>query len=545
MGRRMSHTDGATSQSGGLATLQLPELVVGLRSEGGLPKIVLHGVRGERTEVSGPRLYAAAECFAEALTQKDAHSAAIEMVPSLSAIAALLGCFLAGVVAVPIPPPLHGESRVRCHNILRVAQPDVIVFDNGAQPYEGGNAARFVSFYAAEGEANCPTIERKSELAAVVQFTSGSTTNPRGCVLTGRAIMSNLSLMQGQFELGGDDIAVGWLPLYHDMGLFGLLLLPLAIPGMSTHLYRTQSFSRNPASWLTALSLHRATISPAPASAVHVLSSMLETRRLDGIDLSAMRNLIIGAEPINPSMVNRFAEALARVGLKPEAIKPAYGMAEATLMVSMRHGIEVVARPASASGLGGEYTTLGAVSPSEVRIRPTDDVDASEGEVEIRVPSLMTGYLHAPGVIRTPFSADGWMQTGDIGFIVDGQLVVTGRASDRINVGGRKIHAIDIERFVTEFAKPRRVTVVAFAVRMRAWHSDRMVVVIEGRTADTRDGALVREVAVAVRRHFDSAPHDVVGVRRGTVLRTSSGKIRRSELRDRYLSIGLQRAAER
>jgi fatty-acyl-CoA synthase len=391
---------------------------------------------------------------------------------------------------------------------------------------------------------------------AVLQFTSGSTADPKGVMLPNRTICANLDAIAIATELDVEkDVMVSWLPLYHDMGLVGFAMLPLST-GVDVVIGAPQDFMGAPVRWFEWLSTFGGTATAGPN-----FSWVLATRALrnaSGLDLSPLRIALNGAEPVDPDAVERFVEAAAPHKMRPGAVFPAFGMAEVVIggtfpppMSGMRS--DAVNRrvlekeryaapandPADTAANVRRLALLGTPVPGlEIRIVDPDTgsprADREVGELEIRGTSVTPGYYGRPD-LATELFHDGYLRTGDLAYLVDGELVVCGRIKDVINVGGRNVFPEDVERAVATIEGVRAGNVIAFGVPGRG--KEGVVVVAETRAADV--AATRRTVAERVRQTVGLPPKDVVLVEPGTLPKTSSGKLQRGLCRQRYLGEAL------
>ncbi|GGF47411.1 acyl-CoA synthetase [Aliidongia dinghuensis] len=395
-----------------------------------------------------------------------------------------------------------------------------------------------------------------------LQFSSGSTRFPLGVAVTQRAFMANAQGMgRDGLAIGDGDRAITWLPFYHDMGLVGFLLTPIACQ-MTVDVISTRDFARRPLLWLNLISRNRATVSYSPSFGYELCVRRSETASIDGIDLSSWRSAGIGGDMIRPNVLTRFAERFGPHGFKAGAFVPSYGMAEATLALSFmpagegaRHDVidsailEAEHRAAPARDTRRRTRTFvlcGRMLPDhDIEIR--DEAgrllpDRRVGRIFVRGPSLMSGYFDAPEETARVMSDDGWLDTGDLGYLVDGQIVITGRAKDLIIVNGRNLWPQDLEWAVeAELALLRSGDVAVFSVDGET--DEEVVALVQCRSSEPamRD-ALATEVANVLRgRHgLDSK---IVLVPPHSLPQTSSGKLSRSRARTMYLAGEFSRVA--
>ncbi len=478
-------------------------------------------------------------------------------------LAAFFGVMLAGGIPVPIYPPARLaqiEEHLRRHaRILANAEAAFIVTVAQAKSValllreEVPSLTEIVTPEELDA-APMPLLYRaSSEDIAFLQYTSGSTGDPKGVVLTHANLLANLRAMGPAIGVTSEDVFVSWLPLYHDMGLIGAWFGSLYF-AMPLVLMSPLAFLARPARWLQAISRHRGTISAAPNFAYELCARKLGEAELAGLDLSSWRLALNGAEPVSPSTLEAFAARFSPHGLRREALTPVYGLAECSLGLAfpplgrgprieairretfLREERAVPAAPDDADAM--LVPACGRALPGhEIRI-----VDAAGGEVadrhvgrlEFRGPSATRGYYRNPEATRRLFR-DGWLDSGDYAFMVEGEIYLTGRVKDLIVRGGRNIYPYELEEAVGALPGVRKGCVAVFASTDRARATERLVVLAE--TRETGESA--RE---ALRRKIQEVAIDVVGLPADevvlapphTVLKTSSGKIRRAASRELY-----------
>jgi acyl-CoA synthetase (AMP-forming)/AMP-acid ligase II len=375
---------------------------------------------------------------------------------------------------------------------------------------------------------------------AMIQFSSGTTTDPKPVALTHSQMLANAeritaSVFDLQRTSGGEQPSgVSWLPLYHDMGLVGCLLPALLGPGPLT-LLPPELFLARPAMWLRAISRYRGTTSPAPNFAYGLCVDRIRDEEMAGVDLSCWRMAMNGAEPLSAETIRRFEHRFSRWGLRSDAMMPVYGLSEATLAVTFtRPGTQWKSIRVDAQQLGrgiarpdedgNEWVSCGRpLAGFAIEIRDgAGQVLAGRrvGRIHVRGPSVMSGYF---GRGDAPI-ADGWLDTGDLGFLDDGELYVTGRAKDMLVLRGQNHAPEDFERAVDRVAGVR--TGCAAAVADVHAGGEAFVLFIEAR--EPRED-LATECREAVLEACGVSPDAVVVLEPGTLPRTSSGKIRRGE----------------
>ncbi|MDE2581279.1 MAG: fatty acyl-AMP ligase [Rhodospirillales bacterium] len=388
-----------------------------------------------------------------------------------------------------------------------------------------------------------------------LQFSSGSTRFPLGVAVTQRAFMANArGIARDGSAVRDGDRAVTWLPFFHDMGLVGFLLTPVACQ-MTVDVLATRDFARRPLLWLRLISRNRGTVSYSPSFGYDLCVRRGETMSTDDLDLSSWRGAGIGGDMIRPTVLARFAERFARHGFRAEAFVPSYGMAEATLALSFMPPdegarfdvvdsaiLETERRAVPARDPRSRtrsFVMCGRMLPGhEIEIR--DDSgrklrDRRVGRIFVRGPSMMAGYFDAPEETARVMSADGWLDTGDLGYLVGEQIVVTGRAKDLIIVNGRNLWPQDVEWSVeAALAQARSGDIAVFSVDGE--DDEEVVTLVQCRSSEpaTRH-ALASEVASLLRgRHGLDAK--VVLVPPHSLPQTSSGKLSRSRARMMYLA---------
>jgi acyl-CoA synthetase (AMP-forming)/AMP-acid ligase II len=392
---------------------------------------------------------------------------------------------------------------------------------------------------------------------ALVQYTSGSTGSPRGAAISQANLMDNLGSIATSVGLTSQDRCVDWLPLYHDMGLIGTVLIAI-YAGTPSILIAPEAFVLRPAIWLETITSRGGTYAPAPDFGYRLCATRVSDEALKRLDLRTWRVALTGAEPVRIETVRAFSERFAPRGFRAEAFLPVYGLAESTLAAAfppLDRGakVEVVdpevlrstgraERTRAGSGAGRTLVSVGRSFPgSELRVVGGDGKplpERIEGEIVLRGPSVMTGYYRDPeGTERT--IRDGWLHTGDLGFIADGELYVTGRAKAVLIRAGEKYHAEDLERSAERVADIRHASSAAFSVE--ASRAERIVLVVERSARATTDPVqLARRVADEVRRAEGIAADAVHVVTPGQVPKTSSGKIRRNHCRAALLDGSLE-----
>ena len=391
------------------------------------------------------------------------------------------------------------------------------------------------------GQAASVTLPGEDDLA-LIQFSSGSTGDPRAVCLTHRNILTNVRAFVSRLRMQLGDVSVSWLPMYHDMGLIGTM--------MGTFLSRTElvlipptDFLRRPAFWLEMMGKYRATASVAPQFAYNLCVRKVDPATLPDVDLSTLRVLLNGAEPIDAGGVAAFQRQFRTLGLRPGVVTPCYGLSEGTLAASMRspgQRVRTIRSPADADGSTGatKLVCVGKpMSDAEIRIRSPRGAwldDGTIGEICLRGPAVTTGYLGVDG-LQPATDRDGWLATGDLGFLDGGELFVTGRLKDLIIVGGRNLYPQDIEATAAEVPGLRPGRIAAFGITEPERATEVLVLLAEFNNAAPESAASAASaLRQRLRSRFAVTPYDIVLLRRGQIPLTTSGKIRRSQARLDY-----------
>ena len=413
---------------------------------------------------------------------------------------------------------------------------------------------------AAVPESELPQV--RPEDLCYLQFSSGSTRFPLGISVTQQALMANAAaICRDGLVVRRGDRAVSWLPLYHDMGLVGFLLTPLACQ-LSIDLLPTRAFARRPFLWLELISRNRGSLSYSPSFGYDLCTRRAETLSFDGLDLSSWRAAGIGGDMIRPSTLTAFADRFATAGFSGKAFVASYGMAEAVLALSMApldQGLATetvdtalleqenrVERP-RASGRAREFAVCGRPLPGyTVEVRTETGAPVAPGQVGrifARGPSLMQAYYDRPAETAQVLSADGWLDTGDLGYWAGDQIVITGRAKDLIIVNGRNIWPQDLEWSAeAEVASLRSGDVAVFS--LDAQDQETVVALVQCRNRDEAVRAALRDEVAKVLRQRHGLEVQVVLVPPHALPQTSSGKLSRSAAKALYLRGGFAPALE-
>jgi fatty-acyl-CoA synthase len=489
------------------------------------------------------------------------------------------GALRAGVIPVPIYPPLGlGQLQGYLDNtrhIVRKSGARVLVTDARIKRLLGtvhAAAPDLESVVAVEAIRESQEPLRAARIdpsdVAFLQFTSGSTSRPKGVTLTHENLLANIAcFMRDGLRAGeGTDVGISWLPLYHDMGLIGFVLAPLVTKN-TTVFIPPLLFLKRPITWLRVISRHKGTISYGPNFAYALCCKRIRERELEGLDLSSWRVAGCGAEPIRPETLEAFADIFAKVGFDKKALLPSYGMAESSLAVcftELGEGMKTLAVDADTLWSQGVATPAPGAESNSVRLvscgraftghdigvfAPDDAASATPleenrvGELRIRGPSVMKGYWQDEERTREAFAGD-WLRTGDLGFLNDGHVYICGRSKEVIIVNGRNYYPQDMEWEAAKVAGVRKGNVIAFGSRDPSGQEmdrERVVVAFEVQEpasleSKTRTADLVSAVRKSILEGMALSVDDVVPLLPGVLPKTSSGKLQRAKTRELYES---------
>jgi fatty-acyl-CoA synthase len=456
----------------------------------------------------------------------------------------------ATVVPLPLPVAFAGPDAYIAH-LVRLAEDarlDAVLISPGFAPRTVGLLGKalpklpLIDISAPVDEPAPPPLDgRGGDAEAVIQYTSGSTSRPKGVVLSHDNVAAGLDTINAGIGWRDDDVMGLWLPLFHDMGLFSML--SAFVRGSSVCLWTPGEFVRRPLRWLESFASSGATALPAPNFFYDYLVAAAGRDGVpDGLDLSRWRLASNGAEPVQARTIAAFDAVFGRHGVRPELIRPTYGMAEATLMVSFAPTGE----PVRTLDIDRDHVSVGAPIRTDqsdrsrnvvscgpaapgMRLRVAEDAgelpEGVVGEVQIDGPAVTSGYLGRPAE-EQPFTSDGWLRTGDLGFLLDGELFIVGRSKDMIVVRGQNYYAEDVEEIVrgTPGVNGRRST--AFA-----WDTggDELMVVLWESRLDAEESTVVSEdIRVRLTEQLGLAAVQVVAVPPSTIPFTSSGKVKRA-----------------
>ncbi len=535
-----------------------------LQSEGGRDEVIRYGeLHGQAREVAG------------GLVERGVHrgdTVALMLPTSRDFFTAFAGILLAGGVPAPLYPPFSldkiGEYVGRQADILLNSQANILI------TVERGRSVGHVLRRRVPNMSHVTTVEelRSSTTAApalsvdptapaLIQYTSGSTGDPKGALLSHWNLLSNIRAIGEALDLKPTDVGVSWLPLYHDMGLIGCWLTPLVF-GFPITIMSPLTFLSRPELWLWAIHSRRATLSAAPNFGYELCVRKIREEALEGLDLSSWRGALNGAEPVSADTVDRFSRRFAAYGFRPQIMTPVYGLAESSLALSIppigrgprierisRDPFENERRATPASD--NDKTALRFISAGPplpgCELRVVDEQgkelpERVEGALHFRGPSTMKGYFRNREATESISKPGGWLDSGDRAFVVEGEYFITGRAKDIIIRAGRNLYPPAIEEVVADVEGVRRGCVVAFGVSDPRLGTEKVVVVAEARVeGDDAKKQLALTIQQRLTESLGIGADDVLVVPPRTVPKTSSGKLRRSSCRSQYLRGELSR----
>jgi fatty-acyl-CoA synthase len=545
------------------APSRFPTIAHALRAAASHPSGVTFVELSEReTRLSWGEVLARAERAAAALAARgirpgDRVAMVLRTEPAF--LDAFLGAWLAGAVPVPLYPPVRlgrMDEYVRATaRMLEVSGARLVVSRGGVMRLLGRAvelARPALGCLDAEALLAFPgrmTREVSPAALGLVQFSSGSTVDPKPVALTHAALAAQIDTLVACVTPGPQDVLVSWLPLYHDMGLIGAPLGAMSYPGPLV-LVAPEHFLARPALWLRAIARHGGTLSAAPSFAYAYAADRVKDEELAGLSLASWRLALDGAEQVSGEVMRRFAARFAPFGFDPASLLPVYGLAEAALAVTFSprgrplEGRRVdpvrLARDGVVVPGPREVVSVGAPVPGvDVEVRGVDGVPVPEGRlgrIHVRGPSLMREYLGDPAGTAAALR-DGWLDTGDLGFVQGGELHVHGRAKDVVVVRGANHAPEEFEAALAGVPGVRPGCAVAVGMSAPEDGGEALLLLVERRRgAREPDDAVEAEVRRTVLERTGVAPHTVRVLAPGTLPRTSSGKLRRHEAARRFVA---------
>ncbi len=550
------------------------------RADASRTHLIFYEDEGESASLTFGQLFEGAERVAADLAQRGigrGDSVALMLPTSRDFFLAFAGTLLAGATPVPIYPPFRADR------IAEYAERQSAILSNaGARLLvtfrEAASVAKLLKplvpsledVATAEALAHSraaaplgPQLHSRADDLALLQYTSGSTGNPKGVMLTHANLLANVRAIGEALGLRSDDVGVTWLPLYHDMGLIGAWLMPLYF-GIPVVVLSPLAFLSRPARWLGAFHRYRGTMGAAPNFAYELAAAKISDDEIQGLDLSAWRAALNGAEPVLPATLERFATRFAKCGFHRETLLPVYGLAEASLAVTIppvgrgplvdhleraafaQEGRAVPAPP----GVSSEdpnvisFVSVGPPVPRhEVRIvneRGEDAGERVEGQLWFHGPSTTQGYYRneaATTALLPEGAAAGWVNSGDRAYRAGGEIYITGRVKDIIIHAGHNLYPHEIEDAVARVPGVRKGCVVAFGAADPVAGTERLVIVAESRESNRDARArLAQAITAQVTETLGLPPNVVEVVPPNVIPKTSSGKLRRDATKQRFLS---------
>ncbi|WP_188747189.1 AMP-binding protein [Marinobacterium zhoushanense] len=535
------------------------------------PHIHFYNDQGSSPDLTYGELWQGAACVAAGLRQHGlaaGQTVALMLPTGRDYFVSFFGILMTGAIPVPIYPPMRPsqleDHLVRQASILDNCQAKLLIAPVEATALCQLLKAQVPTLLAVVTTATLervtqggtpiaePVIPQRDDIA-LLQYTSGSTGRPKGVILSHANLLANIRTAGKAIDATSRDVFVSWLPLYHDMGLIGAWLGSLYHAALLVSL-PPEAFLGRPARWLQALSRHGGTLSAAPNFAYELCLNKVPDSLLAELDLSRWRLAMNGAETINASTLRTFQRRFARCGLNAKAIYPVYGLAESSVALVfptpgsepridrvqrgplMRDGQALPAADSDTEAF--EFVGCGQALPAH-RIRICDEggrelPERHQGRLQFQGPSACSGYYRNASATARLFDGD-WLDSGDLGYLAEGGLYITGRSKDLIIRSGRNLYPEELESAVGAIDGFRRGRVAAFGVCDQAGGTERLIVMAE--TRSDNDGErehLRREAAGAVSRLIGEPPDEVVLIPPGVLLKTSSGKLRRSDCRERY-----------
>jgi 1-acyl-sn-glycerol-3-phosphate acyltransferase len=543
-----------------------------------LPHLYLTEDGGHEETLTYADLYGDARLVAGGLRARGIRredKVAIMLGTSRGFFAAFMGTLFAGAVPVPLYPPFSrariAEYARRQSAILQNASARILITVPegralGSVLRSEAPALRDVveigELLEGSPALEGPDSSSDPEAPALIQYTSGSTGEPKGVLLSHGNLLTNIRAIGDTVKMSPADVGVSWLPLYHDMGLIGAWLTPMFF-GFPVAILSPLAFLARPHKWLETIHRKRGTISPAPNFAYELVTRKVADEELEGLDLSSWRAALNGAEPIPAKSLERFEQKFARCGFRKTSFLPVYGLAESSLLLTapvlgtepriepvdrdlfQREGIARI--PAGSASEPLRFVSVGKpIFGHEIRIaneRGEELPERREGRLLFRGPSAMKGYFGNPAATAAITRAGGFFDSGDRAFVAEGDVFITGRDKDLIIKGGRNLPPQEIEAAASAVPGVRAGSVVAFGVPDPASGTERVVVLVEtGEDRASERERIEREVTSSVAELVGVPPDEVVLVPPRVVPKTSSGKIRRIACRESHLKGELLKA---
>lgn len=536
------------------------------------PHIYFQNEEGNEELITYGDLLAKSSCIANSLIAfgiKPDDTVAIMVPTSCAFFQSFFGVLLAGAVPVPIYPPFRldriEEYAVREAKILNNAEVRALITFAEAERLGKILKAHIPSLkwvttadHLLNNSGALPNIPRTTDQMALIQYSSGSTGDPKGVLLNHENILANIRAIEETLQIKPTDVVVSWLPLYHDMGLMSWICsLYLGLP---ITILSPISFLNRPERWLWAIHYHRGTLSAAPNFAYELCVKRIDEEKLEGLDLSCWRLSFNGAEAVNPRTLERFYNRFKKYGFKKETIFPVYGLAENTVglaapELNCEYRVDKISRTTfenekrcmpSTDKNALEFVSEGkALIGHEIRI--VDEKcnllpERRVGQVQFRGPSAMQGYYKNPTATNAVYH-EGWWDTGDLGYFAEGELFITGRKKDLIIKAGRNIYPETIEESTGNVIGVRKGCVIAFGVSDATLGTEKIIIVAESKWTDKNEKTkLANTISEQVAIDIGIPPDQVVIVPLRKIPKTSSGKLQRSACKQAFLSGELTKA---
>lgn len=525
------------------------------------------GNEGEEDSLTYAELWQGAQKVAAGLQQhglRPGESAAIMLPSGKDYFFSFYAILMAGAIPVPIYPPVRRsqleDHLIRHSGILNNCVASMLISMHEAKVIaqllksQVGSLRDVVTVEELTSHTTpfLPPVISASDIA-FLQYTSGSTGNPKGVVLTHANLLTNIRAMGEAVKADSNDVFISWLPLYHDMGLIGAwlgsLYFALVLVVMSP-----LSFLIRPQRWLWAIHQYRATLSASPNFGYELCLKRISDTDIQGLDLSSLRLAFNGAEPVSPNTIERFTERFAPFGFRAEAMLPVYGLAESSVglvfpPLDRKPRIDCVQREVFSKSVrarpieAGDKNALCFVASGhpltghEIRIIDPDGrelPERQEGYLQFRGPSTTSGYFRNPEESKKLFDND-WLNSGDLAYVADSEVFITGRSKDLIIRAGRNIYPHEVEEAVGNIPGVRKGCVAAFGTTDPHTGSEQLVVLAETRETESEKKVPLQKEITAIASDLLGLPPDVVVLAAPhTVLKTSSGKIRRAACKELY-----------
>lgn len=539
------------------------------------PHIYLANEEGEEQIITYNDLFENAKKVAQGLVEmglKPRETVAIMLPTSVDFFYAFFGILLAGGVAVPIYPPVRAdmleEYAVRESRILKNAEVRILITFT-----EAGSLGKLLKIFIPSLKSTLtvsdllslghrlPHLHFAGEDPALIQYTSGSTSDPKGVLLSHYNLLSNIRSVGKAMNVSAKDVGVSWLPLYHDMGLIGAWFSSLYY-GFPLALMSPLTFLTRPERWLWAIHYHRGTLSAGPNFAYELCVRKIRDENIQGLDLSSWRLAFNGAEAVNPKTIERFIEKFAPYGFKPEAMFPVYGLAECSVGLAFpplnrkplidtieRESFETEGKaiPAKSEEKDSlEFVCCGSPIPDhDIRIvdeRDQELGDRQVGTLQFTGPSAMSGYYRNAEATKSAYH-DGWWDSGDFAYTAEGEVYITGRKKDVIIKAGRNIYPQEIEEITSQIPGIRKGCVAAFGVEDPQWGTEKLIVVAETSESSTKvREQLISDIIEKISVVLGMPPDQVCLVPPRSIPKTSSGKLQRSATKNLYMQGKLVRS---